>query len=334
MRRKTLWLYGFLAVACLGAQAQVTTLAPSAALACLTPPADERGQPEYPPMRFKSGTAGRVKASAVFSSSDWLPGPSISIDELEGDAAFADSVKVFLRKLRVPCLGRDGKATLVFEFIFNPNSEKTYWLEPIDMADAGRKKLLGCVVHLRGEKAPAYPEAATRAQVQGRVRATMRFVANDRAPEVKLHHRAYAQPLANAVGRWLQDRRMPCFEGEPVNAHATFVFVFEKDVYGFKPLTLVQLLGNVKGIREQRLALDTNTMGCPFDLKLVYLQPDLPNEVGEVGLRDPARRPLLDWLTKVQLDLRSDHLDSVYADTAEIAVPCVKINLNPQEKKQ
>jgi hypothetical protein len=309
-------------------------LAPSAALDCLTPPAAERGEPEYPPMRLKSGAPGRVKASAVFAGNDWLPGPTIRIEALEGGDAFEESVKTFLRKLRVPCLQRDTQATLVFDFVFDPKSPKVYWFGPVDADDAGRKKLLDCIVHERGEKRPDYPQAALRSHIQGRVWASVRFVAPDKAPEVKLHHRPSASLLAHSAERWLAGQRMPCLQGAPLAAEMSFVFVLERDVYGFKALGLMQLIGNVKGIREQRVSFDTTTMGCPFDLKFTYRQPDLKNLVGEVEARDPARRPLMDWLATAELDVRGTQLDSIYADTADVTVPCIKIDLKPKEKTQ
>jgi hypothetical protein len=285
-------------------------------------------------MRLKSGTPGRVKASAVFSGNDWLPGPSIRIEALEGDDAFEESVRTFLRKLRVPCLRRDTQATLVFDFVFNPKTSKVYWYDPVDADDAARKKLFDCVVHERGEKRPAYPEPALRSQLQGRVWASVRYLAPDKAPEIKMYHRPSASQLAHSAERWISGQRMPCLQGDPVTASMSFVFVLGGDVYGFKPISLVQLMGNVKGIREKRLSFDTTTMGCPFDLKFTYRQPDASNLVGEVESRDPARRPLMTWLATVELDLRAQQLDSIYADTANVTVPCVKIELNSKEKSQ
>jgi hypothetical protein len=285
-------------------------------------------------MRLKSGTPGRVKASATFSGNDWLPGPTIRIDLLEGDDAFEESVKTFLRKLRVPCLQRDTQATLVFDFVFNPKTSKVHWYDPVDADDVGREQLLKCVVHERGEKAPGYPPSALRSQTQGRVWASVRFVAPDKAPEVKLHHRPSASLLAQSAERWLSGQRMPCLQGTPLDVEISFVFVLERDVYGFKPLSLIQLMGNVKGIREQRVSFDTTSMGCPFDLKFTYRQPEASNRIGEVDERDPTRRPLMDWLAKAELDLRGAQLDSIYADTADVTVPCIKIDLKPKEKTQ
>jgi hypothetical protein len=329
------WLFGMGAVLALvgaPALAQLTTLAPSAAVACMTPSVEERGVPEYPTMRYKSGQAGRVVAAATFQGNDLLPWPSIKIETLEGGDEFADAVKKHLRTLRVPCLPRDGKATLRFDFVFDPNSPRTFWRDPVDDADTGRRALLNCLVGTKGNNTPRYPPHAARAGIQGRVSATARYGAPDQAPEIKLHHRPSADVFAQRVEAWLQERRMPCFEGEPITVEVLFIFRLGTDVYGFRPMSLTQFMGNVKDIEKQRLDFDTSTMGCPFDLRLTYRQPDAPNRVGERGESNPARRPLLDWLAASTLNLNGNMLDSVYADTADITVPCAKIDLKPKEK--
>jgi hypothetical protein len=331
MPKSLLLLVALLASTALPAWAQLTTLATSEAVACLRPATAERGQPEYPPMKLKAGTSGRVVATVTFKGTDWSPTPTIVIDKQEGGSEFADAVQTHLRKLRVPCLPHDGKAVLRFDFVFNPQSERVYWHEPVDLADEARNALLKCAISIAGEAKPSYPESALREQRQGRIWAQVRFDSADQAPKVKTHHRPSATPLAAAAERWLQSRRLPCFAGEPINAEIMFSYVIEGSVFGFKPLTLVQYLGYVKDIQKQTIAFDTHSMGCPFDLRLIYLQPDLPNRIGELGERNPARQPLLQWLASTTVAARGNTLDSVYADTADITVPCVKIDLKPKE---
>jgi hypothetical protein len=330
VRAKALGLVATLALWAGSASAQLTTLAPSATAACLTPPVAERGEPEYPTMLYKSGKAGRVVAAATFEGTDFFPTPTIKIEAQEGSDEFVDAVKKHLRSLRVPCLPRDGKATLRFEFVFDPNSPRVFWADPVDTADSERQALLKCVVGIKDNKPPSYPLEAKRFALQGRVWATARYLAPDQPPEVKLHFRPNAQQLANEVEDWLRQRRMPCLQTEPIEAEMIFIFRLGGDVYGFKPLSLLQYMGKVKDLARQRVQFDTQTMGCPFDLKLQYRQPDAPNKLGQAATSNPARRPLLDWLAASQLDLHGAGLDSVYADTADIHVPCVKIDLQPK----
>jgi hypothetical protein len=313
------------------AWAQLTALAPSAAVACLTPSAEERGAPEYPFMLLKTGTAGRVVATVTFKGTDWSPTPSIAIDKKEGSDEFVDAVKAHLRKLRVPCLPRDGKANLTFDFVFNPQSQQVYWNEPVDAGDEARQQLLKCAVNVAGPATPEYPETARLEMRQGRILAKVRFDSADRAPQVKLYHRPSATPLVASIERWLESRRLPCYAGQPIDAEIAFTFRIEGSEFGFKPVSLLQYMGYVKDIQKQRVAFDTHLMGCPFELSLTYLRPDRLNRVGEVGERNPARQPLLQWLAGSTLAARGNTLDSVYADTADITVPCVKIDLKPKE---
>jgi len=102
--------------------------------------------------------------------------------------------------------------------------------------------------------------------------------------------------------------------------------------YGFKDITFLQYLRHVKDLREQTLVADTTTMGCPFDVSLIYRKPHLHNIVGQLGGGHPARRPLLDWLAQAELQLPRQSLTSVFGDEVRFTVPCIKINLKPKEK--
>jgi hypothetical protein len=79
------------------------------------------------------------------------------------------------------------------------------------------------------------------------------------------------------------------------------------------------------------LDFDTRQMGCPFEVDFHYRQPRLRNRIGEVGETNAARRPLLEWMESIVLDLPSNSLDSVYGDSTRITVPCARIDLKPKE---
>jgi hypothetical protein len=102
--------------------------------------------------------------------------------------------------------------------------------------------------------------------------------------------------------------------------------------YGFKPLTLPKFLGAVRDMRRQRLEFDFTRMGCPFDVRLTYLQPARKNVVAQFDNDNPARQPFIEWLKGVQLDLPAPSLEAVYADSLTLTVPCTKLNLNSQEQ--
>lgn len=342
-------LRGLLALAaCLlggPAAAQQAVLEPSAAQLCLSHGGAKGEQPEYPLIAFKEGRPGRVTMALRFTGPNLRP--AVTVLAKEGNAetidSFVESVERFVRAYRVPCLAANAAPVeLVFDFVFRPNDRQVHWRKPQD-ADADAQRVqLACLVHQSGEKGPAYPYDALRLNVQGRVLLRLRFEAADQPPVAEvltreqagagLNSRRGLRLLAAPLEQWAAGYRLPCYQGRPLTTTLTFVYRIEGEAYGFKPgLTLPTLLPMVSGIARQRLDFDTTRMACPFDVQLQYLRPLQANWVAEVGSPDPARRPLLDWLAQIELKVAETALDSVFADTALITVPCMKINLNPQE---
>lgn len=319
--------------AALPVAAQTVTLDPSAALACLTPPPASRGEPEYPFDAWKRGETGRVRVELAFTAPDRPP--SVKVLESTGDDDFVRAVREHLARWRVPCLDAapGGPVRLQLEYVFRPDDRRVYGTQPLDLQDERRRLQLGCARHPRGGQ-PDYPEAALRAGLQGNVLAQMRFAAAGEPPQVTVYARPGARLLAESVERWVREVRMPCFEGPaPISSTWTFNFRLEGEAaFGFKPLSLQQWLAFTRGIQQQTLQIDTTTMACPFDLKLYYRQPYLPNWVGEIGERHPARLPLVEWLAAQQLELPARSLDSVFGDGTTINVPCIRIDLKPKEK--
>lgn len=311
--------------------AQQVTLAPSPAIECLTPAPEVRGAVEYPFSEFKSRVAGRVKVEARFTVPEGPP--ELVVLESEGGDAFVDAVKAQMRGWRVPCLPPGGgDARLVQEYVFKPDQRRVQWGPSEDARAEARREQLRCMTHETGKRAPAYPPNALRDGVQGRVYARLRFEAADQPPVAQVHARRSARQLQGTIEDWVRGYRLPCLQGEPIDATMVFVYRFEGEAWGFRPMSLTGLLSRVKGIHEQTLVLDTSTMGCPFDLHFTYYRPVARNSVGSLGSFDPARAPLLRYLADVELDLSHQALDSVFADSTTITVPCIKIDLNPKEK--
>lgn len=326
---------GLLAVG--AAMAQQTALEPSAAVQCLTPAAAQRGAPDYPFVAYKQGLSGRVKAQLRFTGPALAP--AVTVLEQSGDDSFVDAVRAHVRSLRVPCMVGDQAVDLVFDFVFQPDESRVAaW--PEDMADAQRQQQLRCIRHTGDANMPGYPEHALRQGMQGRVLVELRFEAPDQPPvarilprvggdatEQRSHGtRAFVQPLRD----WVAGYRLPCLQGPPITLSQVYVYRIGDSQFGFKPgLGLRDVLPLVKGLRQQRLLFDFSTMGCPFDVSLTYRQPNMPNSVLARGDRHPAREGFLDWLRQIQLDLPDKTLDTVYGDTLQLTVPCLKIDLNP-----
>jgi hypothetical protein len=315
-----------------GLHAQPTVeLAPSDALACLTPNAAQRGAIEFPFDAWKTGRDGEVKVRAMFDSADGAP--ELRVLTSEGGAEFEAAVKAAMKQWRVPCLRPGQRATLEQVVAFKSSLGKAYTLPARDAAEALELAALRCMAHLRGEKTPDYPSDALRQGVQGNVLARVRVTGPDREPEVVVSARPQARSLARSVREWLKDVRMPCLSGEHINSIYTFKFVFEGDNFGLKPMTLTQFLPGVKGIRSTPLQLDTTAMGCPFSLRWQFRRPFADNGVHDLDTTPrPEREPLFAWLRQVELNLSEEALDAVYGDNTILTVPCLKINLNPKEK--
>jgi hypothetical protein len=311
---------------------QQVELLPSAALSCLQPAAAVRGVPEYPFTPWKAGKGGRVKVELVFT----IPGgrPKVVVQTHEGPDELLDAVREHVRAFRVPCLDDvSAPARLVFDFVFKPDDERqVVWARSTDADEPARRRMLDCMRHASGEKAPPYPQRALSSGLQGRVLIRLRFAAPDQPPQVEAFSRPSAKWLSGGSQRWVSDMRMPCHSGGPIDATMLFIYRIEGSQFGFKPLDLLQLLRVTRDIKDVTLKIDTTRMGCPFDLQLDYRQPLLPNRVGEVEPVNPERQPLIDWMKTVELQLPERSLDAVFADTTTVTVPCLKLDLKPKEK--
>ena len=313
--------------------AQTPLIEPSVALSCLAPAKEQRGVPEYPFDAWKRGEAGRVQVELAFGGPDSKP--EVKVLSHEGDDSFVEAVKAHVRQLRVPCLDeRSDHARLVFDFVFKPDERKPVAADPTDPDREASSKKAACIRHVDGKEAPVYPTAAKSEDIQGRVFLEMRFTGPDTPPEATVYSATGRGPLHRAVANWADGARMPCFDGPaPVTVSVIYVYVFSgAGAYGFKPLALPKFLGAVRDIRRQRLEFDFTRMGCPFDVRLTYLQPWRKNAVAQLVNNNPARHPFIEWLKGVQLDLPAPSLEAVYADSLTLTIPCTKLNLNSQEQ--
>jgi hypothetical protein len=302
----------------------------SPAARCLTSLPGTPEAPEYPFVAYKARQPGAVHVQLSFDAPDKPP----QVQVLERtDAVFEAAVRDHARHLRLPCLRpQDGTAQLLRDYQFVPDAGAVHWFSTVDAKARDDAASLECRTHLQGRSRPPYPARAESEGLQGRLVAEFRFESADQPPVVTLHGRPSAQPFRAAVMHWLSGLRLPCFAGQPVSATMSFMFRIDGDEgFGFRNVPFVSLLASTVGIERQRLDFDTRTMGCPFEVEWFYRQPYLRNRVGEVGRRDPARRPLLEWMETIDLKLPPLTLDSVYGDSTRITIPCVHIDLKPKE---
>jgi hypothetical protein len=215
------------------------------------------------------------------------------------------------------------------EYVFGADGRPVFWGPAMDPEDPAREAQLRCLTHISGEKNPGYPRELLRHEVQGRVLAKLRFFNDDQAPQAEVLTPYRSRALGALIEEWVRGFRLPCYAGTPINTNVVFIFKFEGEDYGFKPMTLLQFVARAKNLKTEGLQMDTRTMGCPFDVRLNYRQPMLPNSVGVKGAADVHRQPLVDWLARAELDLPKHLSDAIFADTADIHVPCAHFGITP-----
>jgi hypothetical protein len=318
-------------VACVQAQ-PLARVEPSPASGCLTAIDEKQALPEYPFVEYKQGKPGRVLVDFRFAGPTLRP--EVVVVESSGGDAFVDAVKDQARNLRVPCMAADAEpVALRREYLFQPLRQTVDAGQVMDADAARRQTLLACVK--APADTPAYPQQALRQDLQGRVIGLLTFTSQDQAPAVQLLHRPSAASLTEHLNAWIAGYRLPCFvpgQDRPLLLEVEFVFRIGDSAFGFVPITLQQFLRATTNLGLRPLAVDTTTMGCPFELRLTYRQPSLRNRVASIGPYVAAREPLLEWLRGAALDLKSQTLDSIFGDTADIAVPCARLNIQPKEK--
>lgn len=315
----------------MAASAQVPVIDPSITLQCLQPAKAKRGAPAYPFDAWKDGKGGRVQVELTFHSPDRAP--AVAVLATDADEQLVDAVKFHVNTFRVPCVDRGvSRGRVVLEYVFKPDEQRVVTAEPRDPDVERRQQLWACVRHTPGDQGPTYPTEARREGRQGSVWVQLEFGAADAPPRARVLSATGDGPLHDTAEEWVKGYRMPCHPGEgPVTQDVIFRFRLDgARAIGFKPLTLVQLLPVVKGIREQRLDFDFSQMACPFDLRLTYLQPHRPNTVVQLDNYDPSRQPFVDWLKNMQLDVRAPQHEAVYADNLTLTMPCTRVHLDPQ----
>lgn len=308
-------------------RAQIAALTPSEALACLTPPSDKRGAPDYPEDAYRRKDGGKVSVELVFTAPD--EPPNITLTRGQTFAALEDAVRDHVRRYRVPCVAAGQSATLRQEFVFVPtDGRRVRWSAPEDAEDERRTRMLECLSHLIPGSKPVYPAMLGERGVQGTVVIRSKFFAPGAAPDVTVLDDAGSNALSASAVEWAKGQRMPCLDGKALDVTTFFMFRMDGGARAvLKDQPLVQFLASVKGIREASLYFDTREMTCPFELRFQLNQPYLPNSVGEVGQPDPTRRFLLDWLRRVHLDIPRRYANAVLGDSMTIHVPCVTVNL-------
>ena len=309
------------------AWAQDTRLVPSEALACLSPPLAERGQPEYPAEALARKDGATLHVELRFHAPDAAPRLRLLNKEFVLESWFA-AIRTHVAKLRVPCMNRGRPVTLRQTYVFNPEDGRRVFSEaPTDPDQLVRGQLLACMTHVDRAVAPPYPDTAQRLGLQGKVLIQLKFTRPNAPPELERLAPARNNVLTKEVGWHVEGLRLPCLQDEPISVQQIYVFQFDGGARTvLKPLTLRELVSAADRM-PRPFAADLNLMGCPFELRWVYFQPYALNSVSELETTNPARRPLLDWLEQISLKLPTPTQEAVVGDVTTLSVPCGTVNL-------
>jgi hypothetical protein len=306
-----------------------TQLAPSEALACLTPVGAARA-PAYPPEAYARKEGGTVAVKMHFTQPDRPPRVEV-LDARATVSVLVAAVESHLRSYRVPCLAPGQLATIEqhFSFVAHDGREAVQWTEPKDTEDLRRQELIKCLVP--GSR-PHYPMTALAADAQGVVPLRLRFTRPDAAPEVELLDKTPHVQLFFAARDAARASRLPCLTGAPVSVDQFYSFAIEdSERLVLKDMSLVQYLRGVQGIREAQVYFDFNTMKCPFDVRVELRQPALDNRIGELDGPVPERQFFLSWLARQRLQMTPQEQNRLMLQSAVVTVPCGVLSLGPTQ---
>jgi len=311
------------------ANAQTIVDVPSPALDCLTPGPGARAQMPYPEREFDAREGGTVPVDLVFTDPTQPPRMIDRSTRESVSHAFVDAVALHVRKFRVPCL-TPGAApvTLSLEFVFVPNDgRKVVASEPRDAASSKRQQTLSCLVHRQGDMRPGYPAKSLRDEAQGHVLIRLRFTAPAAPPQAEVVAAPRARALVSAVLSFVDGLRLPCMGEEAVSVGQLYIFRIDGGPrVALRDMGLAQLVGGASDL-PRAVYFDLDKMGCPFALRVEYYRPASRNIVEEIETSDARRRPLLDWISRITLNLPAPTANMVLGQQFDLRVPCGSVNL-------
>lgn len=309
------------------AHAQDSTLAPSAALSCLTRVAGAPAMPVYPPDLFERKEGDQLAVELEFGRRDEAPG--VKFDNELHQYAFRDAVREFVKAYRVPCMA-DGAKPVVLrqQFVFSPTDGRKVIAPPLsDRNDIARLAQMKCVVHNRQWTRPPFPRKAAQDEREGNLMVRLRYNDPELPPQVVFLTPIPHRDLRRSIESYAEGLRMPCLANGPNEVDILYKFtLFGSARTVLRDTNLVQLLAGSKDFALPA-TFDFNAMGCPFDVRLTYLRPYMPNKVREIESSNAARRPLLEWMSKITYKFDEQVGLKVLGDSINVTIPCGKLDL-------
>jgi hypothetical protein len=301
------------------------TLPPSAAIECMTPPEAQRGTPVYDADLLRRKEGGSVRVELSFASATSAPAVRF-IGPLQF-SGLTEAVEAHVSKLRVPCMPAGADAVRILQtYDFVPNDgRKVMASTPVDAKDAEWQEAVQCLTRIVGGDIPDYPRRSRMAGDEGNFLVRVVFDSATAPPKASFLGGPNLERLRLSVLSFVDGYRLPCLGSEPVTFDQTYMFRLDGGARTlFKDMTLQQFVGAADKLPSPAY-FDTTKMGCPFDLRVTYMQPYKANHVGELDTTHPERRTLRDWLANTAL--RLDKPYRVLGDEFTVSVPCIIIDL-------
>lgn len=302
------------------AQTAGATNLSNARAACLLKPPEPLKFPEH---LAASGQGGSARFRLVFTRAEREP--QIEMLNWYGHADLVEIAEAYVRGYRLPCLAAGERVEVEQELAFTTL--------PNDRAPEGETEVFKCLrTPDPGQVAtPNLTRSRIKPKARGNVLLNLTFRTAEGAPEVDEVY--VSAPFEFKV--WVMDSvkayRLPCLK--PGSAPATMrrLFTFKANpsdpALQLRDMSLVPFLKAVKDVEKMPVKFDLDSMACPFKVIWALYQPLATNPVSEIGTRVPQRKPLLDWLGTLTLNLDEPQFEQLLGSTMVLTIPCGKVEL-------
>lgn len=281
----------------------------------------------------------------VLQFSDPKAEPEVTVGFNSGEQSFADAAIAFGKRNRLDCVSQ-GKQPLRYtqelQFVAGEEPKGVAW--PIRYISEKRvaESDAGCFKGADGK--PRIPNKLPWSSVitgsnvsqpspddlePRTVIVKLAFSGPEAAPQASILFSRAGKRFEAAVLDYVADHRWSCMKAgdPPFEAVQVFRFVYEGHEQAPAKLTLQQFLGAVDKVSEHKAYFDFRTMGCPFSVRMTYLQPFMSNEVVEVGDANPNRREFVHWLAKANVKTELNAGNKLVDRDFEVSVPCLVLDL-------
>lgn len=298
---------------------------------CLAPAAAQRGEPDYPERAYAENRSAKVQARLVFTGPE--DAPDVEIKSNSRDVDFEREVRKYLDRYRMPCM-KKGQAALSAEqqFVFTAHDRRVSVSK--NMAAHFFSEHSECLndIELR------YPTQLTRKAALGQdpaeqanVILDITFKKRGEAPEIRTVYGGGDRMLEAAAVDSARDYRYQCeiTDAKGLTGRQTFTFLIQDGARArFQNMDIRGLLKLAEKSSWVGAKFDTNTMACPFDLRVTMYQPADKNWVSELDTRNPDRQAFIDWIRNMAFKVPKKVLPMLMGDSFDLHVPCVSFDLS------